>query len=73
MLDHFGSHAQFFRSHVLAFSVDDLGAALAFGFGLPADGADHLLGQIHLFHFHHGYFDAPGSGVGIEHRLQAEI
>ena len=66
-------HAQLFGGHVLAFGMDDFGAALAFGFGLTGDGADHLVRQVHLFDFHHGYFDAPRPGVLVEYPLQADI
>jgi hypothetical protein len=33
--------------------VDNLGAAFTFGFRLTANGANHLLRQVYLLHFHH--------------------
>src|SRR5437867_3263767 len=53
--------------------MDHFGSALALRFGLAGDGADHLLGQIHLFHFHHRNLDSPGRGVLIENSLQPQI
>ncbi len=56
-----------------AFGVDDFGAPLALGFGLARDGADHLIGQIHLLDLDHGDLHAPGSGVLIERGLKFDV
>src|SRR3974390_244067 len=53
--------------------MDDFGAALSFGFGLPGDGADHLLGKVYLLDFHQGHLDAPSRGLVIENGLQAQV
>ena len=50
-LENFGGVGEFLRCFELAFRVNNLGAALAFGFRLAGDGALHLLGNIHLLHF----------------------
>ena len=73
LLDHFRGHGQLFGRRVLAFGMDDLGAPLAFGLGLARDGADHLLGQIHLLHFHHGHLHAPRRGVLVQDGLQPHV
>ena len=73
LLDHLRRHGQLFGGRVLAFGMDDLGAPLAFRLGLPRDGADHLLGQIHLLHFHHGHLHAPRRGVLVENGLQPHV
>ena len=53
--------------------MNNFGAPLALGFGLARNGADHLIGQIHLLDLDHGYFHAPGSGVLIECGLELEV
>src|SRR5260370_21536295 len=53
--------------------MDDLGASLAFGFGLLGDGALHLFRNVHLLDFNLADFDAPGFGILVENDLQFRI
>jgi hypothetical protein len=50
--------------------VDDLGALLAFGFGLTRHRAAHVFGQVDVFDFHGRHLDAPGVGLRVENPLQ---
>ena len=50
-----------------------LGASLALGLGLAGQGADHLLGQVHLLHFDHADLNAPRRRVLIENGLQPDV
>ena len=59
LLDDCGGHRQFLRGQVFTLGMDDFRATLAFGFGLAGDGADHLLGQLHLLHLDQGDLHAP--------------
>src|SRR6266478_939876 len=72
-LKNFGGVSEFLRSFELTVSVNDFGAAFAFGFRLAGDGALHLFGNIHLLDFHFGDLDAPGFGVLIENDLQFAV
>src|SRR5208282_4685269 len=65
-----GSFSQFCGGLEFAVGVDDLGAALAFRFGLAGNGALHVLRDVHLLQLHLGDFDAPGLGVLIEDVLE---
>src|SRR5579862_854588 len=64
---------QVLRGGSFTFRMNDFGAALALGFGLAGDGADHLIGEIHLFHLDHRDLHAPGSGVLIERALKLHV
>src|ERR1700683_2915121 len=55
------------------FRINDCDAAIALGVGVAGEGADHLIGEIHLLDLDHGYFHAPGSGVLIESGLKFHI
>ena len=68
---HFGGPFQIRRGFGFALGMNDFGAALALGFGLAGDGADHLIRQIHLFHLHQRDLHSPGTGVLIERALGA--
>jgi len=69
-LQHFGGVGEFLRGFELAFGVNDLCAALAFGFRLLGDGALHLFGDVHLLHFDFADLNAPRLGVLIKNDLQ---
>src|SRR5882672_4345873 len=53
--------------------MNDLGALLAFGFGLLGHGAEHAFRHVHLLDLDVYYFYAPGRGVGVEDALQAGV
>src|SRR6266478_7012542 len=72
-LKNFGGVSEFLRSFELTVSVNDFGAAFAFGFGLASDGALHLFGNVHLLDFDFGDLDAPGFGILIENDLQFAV
>ena len=72
-LEDFRGVGELLRSFKLALRVNDFCAALALGLGLFGDGALHLLGNVHLLHFHFGDFDAPGFRVGIEYDLKLGV
>jgi hypothetical protein len=59
LLDHCGSHGQFFRCEIFALRMNDLRAALAFGLSLSRYRTDHLLGQLNLFDFNQGHLHPP--------------
>jgi hypothetical protein len=54
----------------LAFSADDLRAALALGLGLLGHRALHVLGKIHLLDLDRRYLDAPGLGALVDDALE---
>src|SRR5262252_3270227 len=58
---------------VFAFGVDDLGALLAFGFGLARHGPPHLLRQIYSLDLDQRDFDAPLVGVAVQNLLQPHV
>ena len=68
-----GSLGELFGSLKFPVGVDDLGPALALRFGLARNRPLHILGQVHLLHFHLGHLDAPGLGMLIENGLQARV
>src|SRR5208337_2438719 len=69
-LENLGGIGQLLRGFELALCVNDLGAALTFGFGLFGNGTLHRLGNVHLFHFDLADLDAPGLGVLVQDDLQ---
>src|SRR5580700_223133 len=76
-LRHLGQDAggldQLLRRLLLAFGIDDFGAALALGLGLPGDGADHALVEVDALELDIGDLDAPGLGLLVEHVLDTGI
>ena len=53
--------------------MDDLGALLALGLGLPRHGALHLLRQVDVLDLDHRHLDAPGIGVRVDDLLQRGV
>src|SRR5262249_55953938 len=68
-----GGLDQLLRGLLLAFGIDDLGAARALGLGLPRDGADHALVEVDPLDLDGGHLDAPGLGLLVEHVLNVGI
>src|SRR3989338_1677964 len=61
---------QLLRRLELALGVDDFGAPLALGLGLPGDRADHLLGQVDVFDLDRRDLHAPRLRLLIDDALQ---
>ena len=68
-----GRLRQLLRRIQLAGGVNDLGALLALGLGLPRHRALHVLRQIDVLHFDGRHLDPPGIGALIEDLLQLLI
>ena len=68
-----GRLGELLRRLQLAGGVDDLGAFLALGLGLPRHRALHVWRQIDVLHLDGRHLDAPGIGVLIENLLQLLI
>ncbi len=63
----------FFRGLKFALGIDDLGAALALGFGLLGHGALHCVGQRHVLDLDRRDFDAPRFGLPVDDLLQLQV
>ena len=50
-----------------------IGPAFALGLRLAGNGALHVLGKVHLLHFHFGDLDAPRFGLFIQDGLQTRV
>jgi len=57
----------------LAFSMDDLGAALALRFGLLGHGAKHGFGHVDLLDLNGDHLDAEGGGVAVDDGLDTLV
>ena len=58
---------------VLAFGVDDFSSSFPFGFGLSGHCPLHRFGDLHVFDFDGGDFDAPGLGLFVDDLAEAFV
>ncbi len=72
-LNNFRGHAKLLRGHVLALSMNDLGAPLTLRFGLPADGPDHLFRYVNLLDGNQSNLHPPRRRVLVENGLQPHV
>jgi hypothetical protein len=72
VLQDLSGHGEFLGGSVFSFSVDDFRPPLPLSLRLAGNGADHLLGEVHLFHLHQHYLHAPSRGLSIKNRLKAQ-
>src|SRR5260370_10795307 len=70
---HRGGLHHFFRGLKFAFGVDDLGTALALGFGLLGHGALHRVGQCHVLYLYRRDFHTPRFGLPVDYLLQLQV
>jgi hypothetical protein len=68
-----GGLHHFFRRLKFALGVDDLGPALALGFGLLSHGALHGVGQRHIFYLDRRDFDTLWFGLPVDDLLQLQV
>ena len=71
--NHSGGIGQLLRGLELPFGVDDLGATLPLGLGLPCHGPLHLGRQVDVLDLDIGDLDPPGVGLPIKNLLQVLV
>src|SRR5579884_3653253 len=70
---HFAGLHELLGRLLLGFRADDAGTAVAFGLGLPGDGADHALVDVDVLDLDIGDLDAPGVGLRVEDLLDVVV